>query len=116
MLLSMVKITPVPGKQQEIFDILLSVRGPTLAASGCLECGIYEEHDDEHAIIYLEKWQLRTEMIDHIRSALYARVLKALELAERQPEICFYEIGETQGMELVESARSSPAVIRHQNR
>ncbi len=112
MLLSMVKITPVPGKEQEIFDILLSVRGPTLAASGCLECSIYEDHDDEHTIIYLEKWQLRTEMIAHIRSTLYARVLKALELAERQPEICFYDVVGTQGMELIESVRSSSAELR----
>ena len=57
MFLSIVKICPVPAKAQEVLDILLSVRGPTVAASGCLECSIYEEQDDEHAIVYLEKWQ-----------------------------------------------------------
>ncbi len=113
MLLSVVKISPAPGKQQEILDILLSVRGPTLAVAGCLECNIYEEHDDEHAILYLEKWQLRTEMVDHIRSTLYTRVLKALELSDRQPEICFYDIAGSQGMELIEGARSLTARIRH---
>jgi quinol monooxygenase YgiN len=109
MLMSMVKISPAPGKDQEIFDILLSVKGPTLAVSGCLECSIYVEHDDEHAIVYVEKWQLRGEMIDHIRSALYTRVLKSMELSARQPEICFYDISGMQGMELIESVRSSNA-------
>lgn len=111
MLLTMVKISPSPGKQQEILDILMSVRGPTLAASGCLECGIYEEHDEEHIILYLERWQVMTEMIDHIRSALYTRVLKAMELSVRQPEISFYEVSGRQGIELIEGVRSPMASV-----
>ncbi|HTG80735.1 MAG TPA: antibiotic biosynthesis monooxygenase [Geobacteraceae bacterium] len=107
MIMSMVKICPAPGKDQEILDILLSVRGPTLAASGCIECSIYEEHDDEHAIVYVERWKLKGALIDHIRSALYTRVLKSLELSVRQPEICFYEISGTLGMDLIEKVRSS---------
>ena len=113
MLLTTVKISPAPGKQKEILDILLSVRGPTLAVSGCLECSIYEENDEEHAILYLEKWQLRSEMIDHIRSALYTRVLKALELSVRQPEISFYEVSDSQGIELIEGVRSPKASDLH---
>ena len=107
MFLSMVKISPVPAKAQEVLDILLSVRGPTLAASGCLECSIYLEDDEEHAIVYLEKWQSSCEMINHIRSAHYSRILKALELSDRQPGICFYEIAAVEGIELIERERSS---------
>lgn len=106
MFLSIVKISPAPAKEQEILDILLSVRGPTLAGSGCLECGIYEELDDEYSILYLEKWQSKGEMMSHIRSALYPRVLKALELSDRQPQIFFYEIAVTHGIELIERERS----------
>ncbi len=111
MLLTMVKISPSPGKQQEILDILMSVRGPTLAASGCLECSIYEEHDEEHIVLYLEKWQSMNEMIVHIRSPLYTRVLKALELSVRQPEISFYEVSGRQGIELIEGVRSPMASV-----
>lgn len=107
MILSTLKIFPAPTKEQEILDILLSVRGPTLAASGCLECCIYEEHDEEHAIVYLERWQSRKMMLGHIRSSLYPRVLKALELSDRQPEIFFHEISATEGIELIERERSS---------
>lgn len=110
MYLATVKISPVSRKQQEILDILESVRGPTLAATGCLECSIYEENGEDHAIVYLEKWRFRAEMIDHIRSALYSRVLTALELSERQPEIGFYEIAGTEGMELIESVRSTAGI------
>lgn len=107
MILSMIKIFPATAKQQEILDILLSVRGPTLATSGCLECSIYEEHDDEHAIVYLEKWQSRKVMVNHVRSLLYPRVLKALELSARHPEIVFYELAGAEGIELIVRERSS---------
>ncbi len=106
MLLTMLKISPVRGKEQELIDILHSVRGPTLAVSGCVECSIFEENDEEHAIVFLEKWRTKEEMITHIRSPLYTRVLEALDLADRQPGIWFYEIACIQGMELIESARS----------
>jgi quinol monooxygenase YgiN len=109
MFLSMVKISPVPGREKEIIDILLSVRGPTLANAGCLECSILEEHDDENAIYYLEKWQSGEQLCKHIRSAIYSRVLKALELSDREPEIWFHEITGTQGMAVIERLRSSPA-------
>jgi quinol monooxygenase YgiN len=109
MFLSMVKISPVPGREQEILDILLSVRGPTLADAGCLECSILEEHDDESAIVYLEKWQTGEQLCNHIRSAIYSRVLKALELSSREPGIWFHEITVTQGMEVIERLRSSTA-------
>jgi quinol monooxygenase YgiN len=109
MFLSMVKISPVPGREQEILDILLSVRGPTLADAGCLECSILEEHDDENVIVYLEKWQTGEQLCNHIRSAIYSRVLKALELSDREPEILFHEITATQGMEVIERLRSSAA-------
>jgi quinol monooxygenase YgiN len=107
MILSMIKIFPADAKQQEILDILLSVRGPTLATSGCLECSIYEEHDDEHAILYLEKWQSRKVMVSHVRSSIYPRVLKALELSARHPEIYFYELAGAEGIGLIERERSS---------
>jgi quinol monooxygenase YgiN len=107
MILSTLKIFPAPAREEEILDILLSVKGPTLAASGCLECCIYEEHDDERAIVYLEKWESRKQMITHIRSAFYPRLLKALELSHRQPEICFYDIAAVHGIDLIEKERSS---------
>lgn len=107
MILSLIKIFPANAKEQEILDILLSVRGPTLATSGCLECSIYEEHDDERAILYLEKWQSRKVMVSHLRSPLYPRVLKALELSARHPEIFFYELAGAEGIELIVRERSS---------
>ncbi len=109
MILAMVNIVPSPGKHQEILDILLSVKGPTLAAPSCRACSIYEEHGDEQTIAYLELWQSPLELYRHIRSALYSRVLEAMELSTREPEVSFHTITETHGMELIQSLRSKHA-------
>ena len=105
MMLSLVNIVPSPGKRQEILDILLSVKGPTLAAPGCRACSVYEEHGDDQTIAYLELWQSSLELYRHIRSGLYSRVLEAMELSTREPEVRFYTISESHGMELIESLR-----------
>jgi quinol monooxygenase YgiN len=112
MLITMVRISPQAGREQDILDILQSVRGPTLASSGCLECSILEEREDEEGILYLERWRSSAEMSNHIRSALYARILKALELSAGEPQIRFYETCSSQGMELVERLRSEDTDLR----
>lgn len=106
MMLSLVNIVPSAGKRQEILDILLSVKGPTLAAPGCRACSVYEEHGDDQGIAYLELWETPLELYRHIRSGLYSRVLEAMELSIREPEVSFHTISETHGMELIESLRS----------
>jgi len=106
MILSMITISPDPEYRLAVLEILLSVKGPTLAEQGCLSCCIYEERDEAYVITYLEKWQSAAEMYRHIRSPLYVRVLKAMELSSSKPEIVFNEVTEIRGMELIESLRT----------
>jgi len=101
----MVKIVPVPEKRQQVLDILLSMKGPTQAEGGCLNCYILEEYGEDHAIVYVEQWRSLAEMHRHMLSSLYARILQAMELSRREPEVCFYEIESTCGLELIEQVR-----------
>lgn len=107
MIISLVKIFPRHEKRQEAQDILLAVKGPTLAAAGCLSVSCYEEHDDEESILYVELWQSLSELERHVRSSSYAKVLAAIELSACQPEITFSETGKTWGFELVERLRGN---------
>jgi quinol monooxygenase YgiN len=104
-ILSIVKITPIPGKRKEILDILHSVKGPTQAIHGCLACSICEEDGDDRIIFYMEHWRSREEFIRHIRSSLYTRMLEAMELSRKKPEVCFFEVSAMKGMELIEGIR-----------
>ena len=83
----------------------MSVKNMTRLKPSCTNCEIYEEHGDGQKILYIEKWQTREAMYQHIRSNLYLRVLNAIELASKLPEICFHEDSETAGIELIEAIR-----------
>jgi quinol monooxygenase YgiN len=107
MMLSIIKIMPILDKRKEVLDILFSVKGPSLAASECLECCICEERGDEESIIYIEKWQSVEAFYRHIRSNLYSRILGAMELSRKRPEVYFLKIEEVKGMELINELRKA---------
>jgi len=111
MILSFVKINPLPGKQQAVLDILRSVIAPTRLKSACMDCAVYTNQGEGQTILYLEQWQSREHLERHIRSELYFRVLSAMELANEAPEIYFHEVSDTRGLEYVEALRTvSPAI------
>jgi quinol monooxygenase YgiN len=101
-----VKIIPRTGQKQVVIDLFKSVRGPTSMKPGCTECSIYDKVNNVDTILYLEKWSSEEAMQQHIVSSLYTRVLTAMEFAEKQPEITFYEIAHARGIEFVEKLRS----------
>ena len=103
----MVRIAPVQEKRDEVLDILLSMKGPTQAESGCLACWILEEFGEDAAIVYVEQWRSSAEMHRHMRTPLYARILQAMELSRTEPQVCFFEVVESSGLELVEQARTN---------
>jgi quinol monooxygenase YgiN len=105
MIISTLIITPRPDKKQAVIEILRSVETTTRLKHGCIYCGIYEEHGGGQKILYIEEWQAREDMYQHIRSNLYLRVLNAIELASKPPEIFFHEDTETTGIGLIEAAR-----------
>jgi len=106
MILSFVKINPLPGKQQVVLETLRSVIGTTRLKSGCMDCAVYTNQGEAQTILYLEQWQSREPLDRHIRSELYFRVLSAMELAGEPPEIYFHEVSDTRGLEYVESLRT----------
>ncbi len=107
MMLSIIKIVPISEKRKEVLDILVSVKGPTLAESGCLDCCICEDQGEEDTIIFLEQWQSMEELYRHIRSSLYSRVLEAMELSRERPEVYFMKTAEINGMELITELRKA---------
>jgi quinol monooxygenase YgiN len=104
----LVKIIPRTGQKQVIIDLFKSVRGPTSMKPGCTECSIYDKLNNNETVLYLEKWSSIEAMQQHIVSSLYTRVLAAMEFAGEQPEISFYEIAHTRGIEFVEELRTRP--------
>lgn len=104
-ILALVKIISTPENRKEIIEILVSIKGPMQAIQGCLACSICEEQGDEGIILYMEHWRTWEDFMRHIRSDLYARMLEAMELSSKEPEVSFFEVSAMKGMELIEAVR-----------
>jgi len=105
MILSIVKIAPPPEKRKEVLSILRSIRGPVQAISGCLDCRICEVEGEEGEVLFLEHWQSWESFMRHIRSEIYVRLLGAMELSRREPDVSFFEVSELHGMEILKAVR-----------
>jgi quinol monooxygenase YgiN len=105
MITAYIRIDPMPGKQQAIIEVLVSVQTMTRLKPGCISSKIYEEYGNAQEILYMERWQTKEDLHRHIQSNLYLLVLNAIELASQSPEIIFYDGSETKGIELIEAIR-----------
>lgn len=106
MILSFITLLPQPEKRQAMLDILRTMEALTRNKPGCACCCIYEQADDRHAVLYVERWQSKEALHLHIQSSMYMRLLTAMELASEAPDIQFHEVVKTMGMDLIEALRS----------
>ena len=105
MIISLLKLSPIPSKRQAILDLLRFVETEVRQKRGCLGCGIYDECDESGTILYLEQWRSKEENHLHIQSKLYLRLLNAMDLGRKAPEIVFLEVSDTKGFDLIEALR-----------
>jgi quinol monooxygenase YgiN len=105
MFLSLIRIVPIPEKQDKILEMLVSVARHAKLIHGCTGGTVCEERGNGNAILYLESWGSREALQRHVRSGLYIRVLHAMDLASEPPDISFYEISGEKGMELIRELR-----------
>jgi quinol monooxygenase YgiN len=105
MVIAILKIKPIPERWHELLSLLRSIQGPTLVKPGCLASEIYEMHGDDSLIQYIEHWHTKEDLSGHIQSDLFLRLLFAMEMASKEPEIRFYEVAEARGLEFIETLR-----------
>lgn len=110
MVISLLKVKPLPDKREAVLDVLLSVKDRIVGLPGCVSSACYESRDGERTVLYVEQWESREELHRHIQSDLYTRVISAMEFANEVPEIRFYEVSKPNGMELIEALRSDVGI------
>ena len=106
MVIFILKVTPSSCQREEILQVLRCVEGPISIKAGCLFSEIYEKVSDEPAILYMEFWNSFDMICHHIRSELFTKILIAMEMSSKQPEIHFYDLSKEWGLDLVEELRS----------
>jgi quinol monooxygenase YgiN len=106
---SVIRLFPSPRQRAELVEILRSVQDLTRPLPGCLGCWLSEQDYLHNHIRYAEQWESEEALHEHIRSDLYSRVLAAMELSKKAPEVRFYFSTEAKGFELIENIRRKDA-------
>jgi len=102
---SIIRLYPSSKQRPQVIDLLRSIQDLTRPSQGCVGCWLSEEEYSHNHIRYCEQWESEEALHNHIRSELYRRVLSAMELSKRPPEVGFYHTSQKQGFELIETVR-----------
>jgi len=94
-------------KLDEALEILGSIMQRTRFESGCVSCNVYRDVDSENEVMVEEIWKNEKDLARHLRSDEYRKVLFVAEMASVPPEIRFYTIQRSAGVETVEKARTA---------
>lgn len=108
MVFSIMKLYIPVERRKEAMQILRSIPGRLEIYNEFLGSWIQERDDPCSHILYAEQWKSEDAINEHIRSPLYRRILQVMEFSTRTPEIGFYFISHTKGMDLIESLRTTP--------
>jgi quinol monooxygenase YgiN len=106
MFFTLIKIYPPAGRKHSVVDVLDSLKGPITTSTHCIDCTIMVETGRNGAVCYTEQWSSREALEQHLRSALFSRILEAMECSHKPPKLSFFELSEVGGLEMVEQARS----------
>jgi len=109
---SVIGLSPSLKNRGQLLEILRSLVDLTRPCPGCMGCWLSEEDFLHNHVLYAEQWETEGALHEHIRSDLYLRLLSAIELSQRPPEVCFYYTTETKGFNLIETVRRQLAPKR----
>ena len=105
MISSTIRITAAENSDGEILRVLRSLIEPTRVETGCISCGLYKDLHDPSVIVWAEEWKTQDDLERHLRSRQYKKILAAFDMSNSQPEMRFYTVVETKGMQLIADAR-----------
>ena len=106
MIIEQMSIEMPHGKRQELGSALSSLVGPTLVQPGCLSCRLFQGWPNLEGLRMETRWASHEDLVFHLQSELYKRLLLLMELSPRPPVLEFYSVLEIRGLDLVEDSRN----------
>jgi quinol monooxygenase YgiN len=92
-------------KRKEALVILGSMIERINLEEGCINCRLYQDILEEHALMLEEVWVGETNFHRHLRSADFRNVLLVVEMASEPPEIRFDRISSSTGISTIAEVR-----------
>lgn len=109
MIIESVCIVVRSGKSGELRRALNAWAGPTEVEPGCMTCRILQDGSDPRLFCYEAHWRTQEDLLRHLRSEHYKRLLALMDLGQQPPRIEFHTVSGTEGLDLIQRARNCPA-------
>ena len=93
-------------KRKEALTILGSIIEQTKLEEGCITCRLYQDAQEEGALMLQQLWSSEEDLHRHLRSDRFHTVLLVVEMAVEPPEIRFESIATSAGVEVIQQARN----------
>lgn len=105
MVIEQLSISALDGREQELGIALLSLIGPIKVEQGCLSCHLLRTWPMQDRFQVEARWNSETDLVCHLQSDTYKRLLLLMELSATPPVVEFLTVFEFRGLDLVEEAR-----------
>ncbi len=102
---SIMKFFMPTERHAEAVQMLQAIQSRLQISTGHLGSWLQERDHPCPYILYEEQWKSKEAVYAHIRSSLYRRLLAVMEFSSRAPEVSFFFVSHTKGMELIEELR-----------
>ncbi len=86
---------------------MASLTRPTELQPGCLSCRLFQDWHAASEFLVEVDWESMEDVIRHLQSDSYKRILLFLELSPKPPVLEFYTVEEVRGLDLVQTAREA---------
>jgi quinol monooxygenase YgiN len=106
LIIESIRIAVAPMNREQLRRALAAWSGPTGVESGCISCRILQEESNPLAFCYLAHWKSRDDLMRHLRTDHYKRLLALLDLGAEPPLVEFHTVSETSGLDLIHHARN----------
>jgi quinol monooxygenase YgiN len=107
MIIELLGFVASPDKRKDLSKALYSSLGPTRVEPGCVECRLYQDCSDTNTHYLESRWETSDDLIRHIRSDAFKRLLLLMELGAEAPSIEFFTVSDVKGLDFIEAARQS---------
>jgi quinol monooxygenase YgiN len=104
-----IRVIIAAKQRKEALMILGSMIEQTKLDEGCISCRLYQDVQEDGALMLQERWTSEENLHRHLRSDRFHSVLLVVEMASEPPEIRFECVIRSEALEVIEEARTQTA-------
>jgi quinol monooxygenase YgiN len=107
LIIECVRIVVTQPKREQVRRALTAWAGPAEVEPGCLGSRILQEGTETQAICYEARWSTQEDLLRHLRSEHYKRLLALMDLGTEPPLVEFHTVADTKGLDFIERTRTA---------